>query len=115
MNTHWKSAQHEPAQWDGSTNDRASGTPQRCSAEQPVASSTANAADLSWSMPTRGRLGPVVQLIMCGAGARYAGLSDRREIIATYGTNTFQEGSVSLDGLEAYISVYTENAPYTNM
>ena len=36
--------------------------------------------------------GPMIQLITCGAGAKYAGLSDRRDLLLKYERTTSHEG-----------------------
>ena len=66
---------------------------------------------MDWS----GRRGPVVQLITCGAGAKHAQLSDKLELLLKIGKTKSREGWGLRNGLKAYISVYTENAPYTKM
>ena len=57
----------------------------------------------------------MIQLITCGAGARYAGLSDRRDLLLKYDRTTSYEGQRLRNGLKAYVSVYTKDAPYTKM
>jgi len=111
----WKSAEDKPAQSNGSTDDSEIGATWRRSAEQPVAPSAADAAQLAWRMDWSHRKEPVVQLITCGAGARHAQLSDKLWRLRKIGKEQSREGLGLLHGLKGYVSVYTEEAPYTKM
>ena len=85
------------------------------SAEQLAASAFGDAAipdkiDVRLGAPH----GPMIQLITCGAGARYAGLSDRHDLLLKYDRTTSYEGQRLRNGLKAYVSVYTKDTLHEN-
>ena len=75
----------------------------------------ADAAQLAWRIDWSHLQEPVVQLITCGAGARHAQLSDKLWRLREIGKEQSREGLELLHGLKGYVSVYTEEAPYTKM